>query len=425
MLKFNIVEFVNKIIGIIIMALITRILSKAEFDIYLYYQTVFGQLLIFSIFSTDYKLLISYQIDKEYIKSNSFYTILNYRTLFTCISVILSITLLNQSDTIAFWPFLFSILSCLFLFDSILYVENSKNSLIYLRLLSQIISASLLLFYYFKIFSSYYIAFIQVSQTIILTAGTFLIANKYLNISILKLLQFREWNFKIFKELLQFFIIRNFIGFICSIELILFSKFQLQSYRNIFAEGLRLSIILAPFAIFYIRFNLKNLNKMYFTFIQISSIVLLFLSPFYILLLFGIGYIKDIFYYNFFIIVFIFNSFIESDYAEVLIENKINSKKLSELNIVYFVLSTVILLILVLLKLSLTIIISFFIIKLVIYYFIFCKKITHHYSSFYRIILSIILIIGLNYIFEVYDLYNAEFKIILNCKRLLSDLISK
>src|SRR6187455_425985 len=89
---------------------------------------------------------------------------------------------------------------------------------------------------------------------------------------------------------------------------------------------------------------------------------------------FGDNFIQNIYFYNFFILVFIFNAFIEKDSIELLTDS--NSKKTSLLyfNSICFLVSLCLFMILINSSVPLLWLITVFSLKLLLYYFFFLRK---------------------------------------------------
>ncbi|HWN89696.1 MAG TPA: hypothetical protein VNM35_11565 [Chitinophagaceae bacterium] len=270
-----------------------------------------------------------------------------------------------------------AVIVSLFTYDFILYVEDDKKRLIFYRMVSQIVTLAGALLFYFHFIDVYYVTVLQIIQTMILTFGTFMAAKKYVP---------RLFHFKKFMEAAtsispsvlfensSYFLIRNFITFFTTIEIVLLAQSKMLKERNIFAEGLRLAGILTPFVLFYINFNINKIKKGYYTLITLCGIALLLLSPLYVFLFFGDNFIQNIYFYNFFILVFIFNAFIEKDSIELLTDS--NSKKTSLLyfNSVCFLVSLCLFIILINSSVPLLWLITVFSLKLLLYYFFFLRK---------------------------------------------------
>jgi hypothetical protein len=377
MLKFNTIEIINKLIGFVITALLARILTK-DFGTYLYYQTIFGYLYAFALFSSDYNFLINYKTDKHYLGSIAFYQTLFIKLILVLLILIVSIFYLTPKfRSFAFWPYLISIASSLFVYDFILYVENDKKNFILYRFLSQLATLGCVLLFYFQLLNSFYITFIQALQTFILTFGTYLAASKYLPKKIERssfIKAVKEITLKNIASISSYFLLRNFIVFFTTIELVFLSYQQLWRERDVFAEGLRLSGILMPFALFYINFNINKIKKGYYTTIIAIAVVLLLISPAYVLIFMGETFIDKIYFYNYFIWAFVFNAFVEKDYVELLTQDRHVKTELISFNILYFTISTLLFYLLIQSSAPILVIISFFSIKLFIYYMVLLGK---------------------------------------------------
>lgn len=377
MLKFSTIEIINKIIGFVATALLARILTK-DFGTYLYYQTIFGYLYAFALFSSDYNFLVNYKIDKQFIGSKTYYQTIFIKMVLVILIVIISIIfLIPKFRAFAFWPYLISIVSSLFVYDFILYVENDKKSLILYRFLSQVVTIGCVLLFYFHLFDSYYITIIQAVQTVLLTFGTYLATHKHIPRKVeasgfLRAVQ--EISLKQIGSIASYFLLRNFIVFFTTIELVFLSYRYMLSERDVFAEGLRLSGILMPFALFYINFNINKIKREYYTTILALGVVLLLISPAYVFGFMGETFISKTYFYNFFIWVFIFNAFLEKDYVELLTQDQSKKTVLTNFNIIYFTVSTFLFYILIQTSLPIIIIILFFAIKLLIYYLLLIQK---------------------------------------------------
>src|SRR5688572_7214615 len=102
MLRFNLLEAINKLIGLVIIAVLSRILAD-QFGAYLYYQTVFGYLYAFALFSSDYNFLINFKINKNYLTTAGYYqTILLKASLIILVILFSAIFLLPSFTQFSF-----------------------------------------------------------------------------------------------------------------------------------------------------------------------------------------------------------------------------------------------------------------------------------------------------------------------------------
>jgi hypothetical protein len=421
MLKFSTIEIINKIIGFVVTALLARILTN-DFGTYLYYQTIFGYLYAFALFSSDYNFLVNYKIDKQFIGSKAYYQTIFIKLVLVVLILIISIFyLIPNFKSFAFWPYLISIASSLFVYDFILYIENDKKNLILYRFLSQLATIGCVLLFYFQLLDSYYITIIQAVQTVLMTFGTYLAANKYMQKkaegnSFLNAVQ--EISIKHIGSIASYFLLRNFIVFFTTIELVFLSYKHMLSERDVFAEGLRLSGILMPFALFYINFNINKIKRGYYTAIIALAVVLLLISPVYVLAFMGETFIDKTYFYNFFIWVFVFNAFLEKDYVELLTQDQHKKTGLINYNIVYFTLSSFLFYVLIQTPLPTLTIISFFAMKLLIYYILLTRKFSLK-LRYTELISSFLIIILLNIALYYFGYYNLMLQYLVQLKNVL------
>ena len=398
----------NKIMGVVTTALISRTLLE-NYGGFLSYQMIFSYLLVFSLFSSDYMFLIKYKTTNNYLQSDSFYQIYGLKIIFVFAVLLFGMILVPKSLVFILWPYFISIALSLFLFDFVLYIEGDKIGLIKFRFISQFVTLLLAGIFYLKYLPFLYITILQPFQTAILTLGTFFVAKKYISLppiySFLKrvVLKFSQIKFRTIKELFSYFIVKNFLTYIVSIEVIISFYFNLNHTRDIFAEGLRLTTILAPFVVFYINFNMNTLKRTFFKAILFLGILLLLFSPLY-LLVFGEYFLKNIFLYNFFIISFMFSSFLENDTIFLLTENKKFQYKLTVTNGLFFVVySLIFILIIFLFSFSLEALIFISLLKYFIYYIFFGINFKTYFKNLH-IIGSFLIIISVN-IFLKYSSY--------------------
>lgn len=402
MLKFNIIELINKFTGFIITALLARILTD-DFGTYLYYQTIFGYLYAFALFSSDYNFLVNYKINKEYIGSLAYYQTLVIKMILIILVLLVSIYFLTYYNDFAFWPYLIAVASSLFVYDFILYVENDKKNLILYRFLSQVATLGCVLLFYFQLLNLYYITVIQAVQTLILTLGTYKAALRHFPV-VLKWEGFQQAVRSIGHikagESISYFLLRNFIIFFTTIEVLILAQKQMLADRDIFTEGMRLSSVLMPFALFYINFNINKIKKGFYTAITLIAVVLLLISPMCVLAFMGETFVDKIYLYNFFIWVFVFNAFLEKDYVELLTQSNNSKKQLLTYNICFFTASVLLFFVLITTSVSFLYIVLFFIVKLLLYYVLLIRKFALK-LSYLGVISSCLLILlvnmGLNY----------------------------
>jgi O-antigen/teichoic acid export membrane protein len=259
-----------------------------------------------------------------------------------------------------------------------LYIEDNKKQLILYRLLAQIATLAGVILFYFHYINSFYITIIQAAQTLILSFGTYFAARKYIpgHFNVQQLLAAaRSITFKSISENLNYFLLRNFITFFTTIEAVILAQKGMTEERNMFTEGMRLSGVLAPFVLFYINFNINKIKEGYYTRITLIAIGLLLVSPLYVMVFFGEGFSQNIYYYNYFLWVFIFNAFIEKDYIELLTSDNTRKRTLLIYNLCYFAASVVLLGFLFQTGMPLLWIILLFSFKLLIYYLVLIRMV--------------------------------------------------
>ena len=185
MLRFSIIEAINKFIGLIITALLARILDD-QLGTFIYYQTIYSYLYSTAFFSSDYKFLIYYKVDKSYIGTTDFYKTMVFRVALLLIILTIAPFFLISLTEFAFWPFYISIAASLIVSEFVLFVNEEKKELITYRFLSQVIALFLTLLFYYKLINVYYAALIIMAQNVVLLFSTFLYSKKYFikNISI-------------------------------------------------------------------------------------------------------------------------------------------------------------------------------------------------------------------------------------------------
>jgi hypothetical protein len=418
MFKLNIIEIANKTLGFVITAFLARVLMN-DFGTYLYYQTIFGYLFSFALFSSDYNFLINYQINKEYLRSE-----LYYQTVFIKLIIVVFILIFGFSSLIykytefAFWPYLVCVVLTLFSYDFILYVENDKKNLVLFRLLSQLISLCVVLLFYFQLANPYYITTVQLIQTAVLGLGTFYASEKYHQkkielkafwVSIKRISYSKIWN------AFSYFLLRNFINFFTTIELVIFSYKEMLEERNVFSEGLRLSGLLMPFALLYINFNISRVNKRYYVIVLLLSMFLLVFSPIYVFIFMGEAFISKTFFYNFFILVFLFNAFLEKDYIELLTHNAADKNKLVLFNVLFFIVSVATFFLIFRTSMPYSWLVLLFLLKLFLYYIGLIKKFALK-TSYNILSFSFLIIVGINFFLEFSGYYQMFYKLLIQLK---------
>ncbi|HET9746799.1 MAG TPA: hypothetical protein VFP97_13880, partial [Chitinophagaceae bacterium] len=251
-----------------------------------------------------------------------------------------------------------------------------------------------------------------------LTFGTFFSAKKYVK---------NIFNFNAFVtsiksvtlatcfENTSYFLLRNFITFFTTIEILILALKNRVAERDVFAEGMRLSGLLVPFALFYINFNVNQIKKRYYKIITLISILLLFVSPLYVLLFYGEQFSNKIYFYNFFIAVFAFIAFLEKDYIEFLTRDNSKKKRLLLFNYVYFGTSVLLFILLLQAAVSIETIILVFSAKLMVYYSLLLTRFNLPVS--YKEILAIFMVLpALNYILARTGYYSTAFHYLVNLK---------
>jgi hypothetical protein len=418
MIKLNIIEIINKALGFVITAFLARILTK-DFGTYLYYQTIFSYLFSIALFSSDYNFLINYQIDKQYLKSDLYYQTVFIKSLIVISLLIVGIFyLIPRYTEFAFWPYLVCLVLSLFSYDFILYVENDKKNLILFRFLSQFATLITVLIFYFHLVGIYYITTVQLIQTAILTLGTFSVSGKY-HRKRFELKTFyltaKRISYKEIGNGVSYFLLRNFVTFFTTIELVIFSYKSMLSERDLFSEGLRLSGLLMPFALLYINFNIKKIKASYYYVILALAILLLVVSPLYVFVFMGETFISNTFFYNFFILVFLFNAFLEIDYVELLTHKNEERRKLVLHNIVFFSVSVILFIVIFNTSISFLFLTQLFLVKLFLYYVILIRKFALK-ISYSILICSFLLIIGINFLFEFTGYYQIFYSLLMELK---------
>jgi hypothetical protein len=418
MFKLNVIEIANKTLGFVITAFLARVLMN-NFGTYLYYQTIFGYLFAFALFSSDYNFLINYQINKQYLKSELYYQTVFIKLIIVIFLLLIGVFFLTHKYTeFAFWPYLICIILSLFSYDFILYVENDRRNLILFRFLSQFISLCVVLLFYFHLANPYYITTVQLIQTSVLGLGTFYVSGKYHQkkielhsfwLAIKRISYLKTWN------AFSYFLLRNFISFFTTIELVIFSYKGMLEERNIFSEGLRLSGLLMPFALLYINFNINRAKRGYYVIVLLLSILLLVFSPIYVFAFMGETFISKTFFYNFFILVFLFNAFLEKDYLELLTNSIKDKNRLVLFNISFFLVSVVTFFLIFSVLMPYGWLILLFLLKLFLYYIGLIKKFELKIS--YGIIsFSFLFIIGINFFLEFVGYYQMFYKLLIQLK---------
>jgi hypothetical protein len=423
MLKFSIIEVINKLIGLVITAVIARILDE-KLGTFIYYQTVYSYLYSISVFSSDYKFLINYKKNKDYIGSTDFYHTMVLRVLIVLIIITIAPFLLSDLDQFAFWPFYLCIVISLIVSEFILFVNNEKKGLILFRFISQFLALVLAIMFYKGIINQYYIALIILIQNGVLLIFTFSLAQKHIqsNLSFDQLISsVPTFSYKKVFNLMGYYSIRHFFLFITTIELYILSFYGKEGIRDLFAEGIRLSIILVPFAYFYINFNINKLNSKFYLAITVISLIFVLGSPVTTLVLYGENFIDSIYYFNFFILVFYFNSFVEKESIDLLTTNDRNKGKLIKLNITYFLATTVVILV-VIRKLDVNLILIIYLIKLLIYtlFFKVCLSLKNGYLL---LVLPFVLVVFLNTILLYLDYFNWSTSLFLELKNNLNSYL--
>lgn len=414
MIFFYIVETINKFIGVFLTALTARCLSQEFFTIFLYLQQVYSYLQEGTFLASCQKNLIEYSKNEGYLLSDEFKIVQWIKlALFFFFGTILIYVSLNSE--IVFIYRLASLFCVLFVFDFVLYVKNDYKTLVIFRFLSQIFILIFLLSILFGITHQRHILAGYTLQTVILTFGIYYIVKARFSFNVFSKLSL-DFNLikrvnSVLTNLLNHFFIKTFLLYFLSIEIVFLGFSSIQATLGIFAQGIKLANVILPFALFYINFQVKkiehtNPQKFILTILCISTILLIS-SPAYTLILFGKSYLKNVYSYNYLLIVFLAMSILQLKNYKFLKLGK--EKKLAKINTITLFFNALVLVIVInFFDYSLADYLKLFVFKIIVYMVLISKifESENIIKSISENLIGIVWICMLNYFLNLQNYYN-------------------
>ncbi|MEY8213717.1 MAG: hypothetical protein RPR97_04440, partial [Colwellia sp.] len=156
MIFFTVVELVNKLLGVFIIAVLSRILGVDNFVQYSAILVVFGYFLELSFFSYQKRNLVDASRNPSFIYSQDFPVRLALLSLASVTSLALFVSASPDSWGLYIWPLFFTLLLPVFTFDYFLFARKLGRFIVIARFASQLTACVLLgCFYLFMVESKY------------------------------------------------------------------------------------------------------------------------------------------------------------------------------------------------------------------------------------------------------------------------------
>tara|TARA_B100002019_G_C21262435_1_gene597530 strand:- start:1369 stop:2661 length:1293 start_codon:yes stop_codon:yes gene_type:complete len=322
MIFFSLIETLNKLLGLIIIALLSRILGIENFVFYSSIMVVFSYFFELSNFSFQNKNLVDAASSKDFIYSEIYIHRLFSIFFISMFSFIAFYFLWEFDSHLKLLPLALILLLPFLNFDFYLFATDKGKYVVISRFISQIIVIIMLyLFYFFEIddknifwvnfFQSYLLSFLLI---------LFALASSGLNLKQLLRTLFIPKFIDIINQLrkqLSIFLSKISMLIVSSVEIV-FSLFYKNPIFDNLVLGNRIVIIIIPFIQFYINSNIKKINNdNYINYILFNSVIvslIILVSPTIITILFGKEMLNQSFNINFFIPLVIFQAFINYVY---------------------------------------------------------------------------------------------------------------
>lgn len=320
MIFFTALEFANKLLGVFILAMLSRILGVDNFVQYSAILIVFGYFLELSFFSYQKRNLIDSCENADAVYGEAFQIRFAVLIFMSSVSAALFLLVSDDSWVLSFWPLFFVLLLPIFTLDFYLFASGAGRYIVIGRFISQSLACILLSFFYFLEFDDKYIFIVNLSQSLLLTLFILYCSKKYAGFSFgrLKLSAFQTaFTFKglmlEFLEQKNVFISKILVLIVVSYEIALFSMLG-ENQHNDMVLGSRLVLIALPFLHFYLNSNIRTVNSnTYLKYIILNTLgvcALIVISPLLIYVLFGEGFLTEGFSLNYYISLIIFQAYV-------------------------------------------------------------------------------------------------------------------
>lgn len=323
MIFFSIVESINKFLGLVIIALLSRILGIDNFVFYSSIMVIFAYFFEFSNFSFQNKNLIDASSSVNFIYSPLYIQRLFSLLVTSSISFFIFYFIWGFGNIFLILPLALILFVPFITFDFYLFANEGSKYVVISRLVGQL--GVLLLIYLFGLyeihlrnifwinfFQSYFLSFLLICFAIFKLNFNLkaLFKAAYPLPSINSILNQLKLQSKIF-------LLKISVLMISSIEIASSFLFNSNAFDNL-VLGNRVVIILIPFIQFYINSNIKKINSNnYIRYMSINClfvVLLVLISPTIILLLFGGEALPNTQLINAFLPLAIFQAFINYTY---------------------------------------------------------------------------------------------------------------
>lgn len=367
---FFIIESLYKLLGLLITMMQARLLGPGRLGEFVAYQSnVFGYLNSASLLATDYKNLVAYQADPAYLQSPAFYQTLAIKSVTITLAWLSLAALAPMLTEFALWPYFLAIGLNFIQFDFLIYGHAIRTPFALVRLSSQLLSLGLLALFWQGLLDIHQFTVYQLVQSATLNLGILLLVRRYLQLNWARYrAALKSLRPAAFAELGRFFAINQFVTFLTTIEMALLGWQGLNAEKQQFGEGQRLALVLAPWVVFYLNYNIGKAKPALRSRLVQLVIALILLSPLTTLVLYGPEFVERTAQYNAFLLMFLMMALLQAKNLDVLAADLSVNRRLATLNIVFFIVSTLLMAGLFCLPLAMPLILTAFLLKFLIYH---------------------------------------------------------
>lgn len=302
MIFFTLIEIFNKLLGIFITGLLARTLSPQDYGTYISGLIIFSYALEFSAFASQSRHNAAYSQNRKYLKTPEYRARRGLTMLTACLGCIGLLALTSSLHTVfSIFPLLLILIMMPFTFDYVAYVERRTQVIVLARLLSQLLA----LFWVFALLQNwvpqkyvYWGNFFQ-SLLLMLFVTLCLLHMKLLQPSVLLVGVVRlRPTFAQLKTAVndqsKALSLRMLALALISGELVLLGLLQ-SDLKGDYAIAIRVIQVLYPFVVFYVDSKVSDISveqfeRYYLQAIFGLSFLMILLTPWLMLLLFGEKY---------------------------------------------------------------------------------------------------------------------------------------
>lgn len=318
-------EAMNKLFGLVIVALYARLLGSELFATFSAMLVLFGYCLELSLFSFNQKNLIDY----TKLERDKFFNTLwvDRASLMFCTSSLGAIILICSSYVIIeikVWPLIPVLFLSIVNFDYVLFAEDKGKYVVISRFISQISLLGVLSYFQLAQISVQNIFLAQLLNSVLLTILIIYFCFSKSSISlalIVEALKTRVLSIKgtliVFRNQLPIFGLKQVVAFLVTIEIPLLMFLQSEAFKEM-AVGHRITVILLPFIIFYLNTSVRKLAEnsiVKVVFVScILSCLLIFSGSLLIGILFGTEFLGLLHLYLPFLYLIVLQSFLNTRY---------------------------------------------------------------------------------------------------------------